>query len=171
MPHSTVRKTVLALGLISGLCRGQQREPDSATYAFFLQKVALLHSGEPFVLNGRDLEVTQPSIQQAIGLTDSEAEALHKLAFAFLAKIRALDETPKGFIFGARLRLMDSAVPERERARLRQQLDEIEDRHEEIIRSSVEELRAQLGEVRFQVVQSYIRSRNITDFFRPIARK
>src|SRR3954451_2383234 len=98
MLHCVARNVLIALGLTCGLCSAQQDQPDSATYAFFFEKVALLNSGAPFVLNGRDLGVTQPSVQQEMGLTDTEAELLRKIALAYIGKIRTLDETPKRLI-------------------------------------------------------------------------
>ena len=169
MLHCIARKTVVALGLMCGLCRGQQNVPDSATYAFFFGKVAQFKSGVTIFLNGQDTGLNQPSLQQAMGLTDGETEILHNLAVACAAKIRTLDETVQPFIFEARLRSIDSAEPER--VRLRQRLNDIENHRSQIVQACVNELRVEFGESRFEVMQLYVGSRKIADLFPPISTK
>ena len=169
MLNCIARKTVVALGLMCGLCRGQQNVPDSATYAFFFGKVAQLKSGATILPNGKDTGLIQPSVQQAMGLTGGETEILHDLAVACTAKIRTLDEAVQPFIFEARLRSIDSAEPER--ARIRQRLNNIENRRTQIVQACVDELRVEFGELRFEAMQLYLGSRKIADFFPPISKK
>ena len=84
MLRCVARNVLIALGLTCGLCSAQQNQPDSATYAFFFQKVALLNSGAPLVLNGRDLGVTQPSVVfSCVGGTVNHSNRLYIDAFKF----------------------------------------------------------------------------------------
>jgi len=173
MPYFIFRKTVFALGLICGLCRGEQSAPDSSTYAFFFEKVTQVRDDAVSVgiLNGRETEFIQPSIQQEIGLTSGEAEILRKIAVACVAKMRALNAAAQPSTFEARLRLLDTAEPIEEKVRVRQRLDDIENRRDQIVRSCLDELRSGLGEPRFEVVQSYVASVKDRAFFLLVQKK
>jgi len=161
------RKLVVALGLTCGLCLGQQDTPDSATYATFLAQVAHYKSGSAVLLNGQETRMIRPTLQESMSLTGGETEILGKLAIAYVTRIRMLDEAVQPLLFDARLRLIDTAEPEPSKVRLRQRLNEIENRRNQILRASIDELRTQLGELRFEVVHLYVASRKNADFFPP----
>lgn len=163
MQRRIARKTIIALGLMRGLCLGQESVPDSAAYASFFGQVAQVKGRAPVFLNGQEAGMIQPSVQYSRGLTDTEAELLHNLAVACAARIRGVDEAAYPLVFEIRLRLIDSAEPMR--ARLRQRLNEIENRHDQAIRTCVDELRGGFGEQRFEIVREYVGTRKKGNFF------
>jgi len=155
--------------LICGLCCGQQNVHDPATYASFFEQVARLKSGKAVLLNGQDTGQILPSVQQTIGLTDGETAILQKLAVACATKSRSFDEAARSGIFEVRLQLIGSDEPTQ--VRLRQVLKDIENRRYQIVLACVDDLRVKLGELRFDVVQAYISSRqNSKLFFPPISK-
>ena len=109
-----------------------------------------------------------PSVQQTIGLTDGETAILQTSAVACAAKIGSFDEVVRPLIFEARLQLIGS--DQKSQVRLKQVLKDIENRRYQIARASVDDLRVKLGELRFEVVQTYISSRKNSDFFPPISK-
>jgi hypothetical protein len=159
-------KTAIAC-LICGLCYGQQNAPPSETYASFFGQIARWKSGTPVLLNGHDTGIRLPSVQQTVGLTDEEVAILRPLAVACTAKIRSFDEGSRKAIFEANLEITDAGSMQ---ARARQALKDIEDRRHQIVRSCVDDLRVKLGDVRFEVVQTYIRSRQNLDFLPPVSK-
>lgn len=122
-----------------------------------------MKAGAPVLLNGQETGMIQPSVQDSIGLTDTESALLHNLAVACVAKIGATDEAARPLVFEIRLRLIGAAEPAQ--ARLRQRLNEIENRHDQAIRACVDELRVGFGEQRFEVVRRYIGTRKNGNFF------
>ena len=168
MQRCIARKTIIALGLMRGLCCGQESVSDSATYASFFGKVAQVKGGAPIFLNGQETEMIQPSVQDSMGLTDAEAEILNNLAVACVTRIGKMDEAARPLVFEIRLRLIGSSGPEQ--AQLRQRLKEIENRHEQAIRACVDELRAGFGEQRFEIVREYVGTRKNGNFFPPTTR-
>ena len=167
MQRCIARRIIIALclvcGLMCGLCCGQQSPPDSETYASFFEQLAQVKGGAPVLLNGQETGMIQPSVQDSMGLTDVEAQLLHNLAVACVARIRMVDEAARPLVFEIRLRLISSAEPAQ--ARLRQGLNEIANRHDQAIRACVDELRLGFGERRFEVVRNYVGSRKNGNFF------
>jgi len=165
MPHLIARTTALvALCLTNVLSQTQQHDADSPNYALFLRKVANLQAG-PILLNGQDTGIAQPSIQQAMGLTDREVEILRALAVAYIKKVDAIDEALSPIIFEARIRSIDLADPDA--SRIRQLLSDIDLHRGQLVQEFLDELRVQIGGPRFEVVQVYIRSRKDGNFFSP----
>jgi hypothetical protein len=165
MLRRIARTTILALGVVCGLCGDQQNVPDSITYASFFGQVAQVKSGATVLLNGQDNGLIQPSVRELMGLTFGEAEILRALAIRCNANIAAFDAAFRPLLLEVRLELMDSAE-----ARLRQRLNDIEHRRNQIVRACVDELRVEFGEARFEVIRRYIGSRKSPDFFPPISR-
>jgi hypothetical protein len=160
---------IVTVCIMCGLCCGQQNVPDPATYASFFEQVVRLKSGEPVLLNGQDTGLTLQSVQQTIGLTDDETAILQTLAVACATKSRSFDGAARSGTFELRLQLIGADEPTQ--VRLRQALKDIEERRYRIVRACVDDLRIQLGEQRFEVVQAYISSRkNSGIFFPPISK-
>jgi hypothetical protein len=104
MAHSLLGNVNLAIGLMCGLCFGQQHVPNSEVYATFFVQVANYKDGSTILLNGQDTGLVRPSLRESIGLTGEEFGILRRLATASTAKIRTLDEAVQPFIFESRLR-------------------------------------------------------------------
>src|SRR5258705_5277758 len=123
MQRCIARKAIIALGLMRGLCCGQESVPDPAAYPSFFGQVAQVKGGAPIFVKGQETGMIQPSVQDSMGLTDTEIEFLHNLAVACVARIGMVDEAARPLVFEIHLRLIESAEPVQER--LRQRLNEI----------------------------------------------
>jgi len=151
--------------LMCGLCCGQQNVHDPAIYASFFEQVARLKSGEPVLLNRQDTGLILPSVQQTISLTEGDTAILQNLAVACATESRSFDEAARSGTFELRLQLIGSDEPTQ--VRLRQALKDIEKRRYRIVRACVDDLRIQLSEQRFEVVQAYISLRKNSGIFFP----
>src|SRR4051812_12941140 len=91
--------------LICGLCCGQQNVPDPATYRSFFDQVAHLKSG-PVLLNGQDTGLVLPSVQQTVGLTDTETAILQTTAGSCATKNHVFEDATRPLILEVRLQLV-----------------------------------------------------------------
>src|SRR5687767_5755136 len=127
----------------------QQNAPDPAVYESFFRQVAQLRNATGQVLlNGQPSSLTQPPVQDAIGLTAQESQVLNALASDCEAKIRPLDNAARPLIFEARLHAASGGTPQW----LRQQLNSTDKQRNEIVLAHVRELKAAFGDQRFQML-------------------
>jgi len=149
------------------LSQTQQHDADSPNYALFLRKVVSLHVG-PILLNGQETGIANQSIQQTVGLTDREVKILKEVAVAYVKKVEVIDKALEPLIFEARLRSIDLADPNA--SRISQHLSDIDLHRSQLAQASLDELRVQLGDTRFDLVQEYIRSKKDSNFFSPVGK-
>jgi hypothetical protein len=148
----------MGLALVGALESSAQRPPDpTAPYESFFRRVAQLKNASgPVLLNGQSSTLTQPSAQDALGLTDEEAQILGGIAADCEAKVSAFDTAVRSVVFGFRLRLVESESP-----RATQQLKELERERSQIVLRHVQRLRSSFGDSRFKLLDEFVRSRGL----------
>ena len=147
---------------------GQNGSPiDSAVYLSFFRE-AVWHKAEHGVakMNGQPVDLVSPSIQDAMGITDSEAKALVDEGTACGNEVTALEESARSLVFESRLR---AANDEKISDALAEKLRQVDARRVAIIMGHVDSLKVSLGAARLSVIEDYIRSRQNEGVFFPAA--
>jgi hypothetical protein len=121
-------------------------------YESFFRTVAQVYR---FQADGHAEILTQPTLQEAIGLTDLEMEALHAVAFNCLATIRPLQETVPKLIFESRLRFVESGDSS---AWLRPRLTDLDNQISQTLSHHIQRLKVAFGDSRFQQLDAWVRS-------------
>ena len=121
-------------------------------YESFFRTVAQVHR---FQADGHADIFTQPTLQEAIGLTDLEMEVLRTVAFNCLATIRPLQEAVPKLILESRLRFVESGDSS---AWLRPHLTDMDNQISQILSHHIQRLRVALGNSRFQQLDAWVRS-------------
>jgi hypothetical protein len=124
--------------------------------AFFRQIAELKDPSTPIRLNGQLSTLKYRSLQQSIGLTDSEAHILRAAAVDCEAAIRSFESRSAAVVLEARLEAIASEQPTENRAERVKELDRSRD---QIVSRHIEELRRAFGELRFRAVERYVSSR------------
>jgi hypothetical protein len=145
-----------------------QNPPDPGVYLSFFRQVARLErvSG-PVLVNGQPSDLRQPTVQETLGLTETEAQILSALAADCELKSRPLDSAARLSTFEARLLAIASeggasTSGTQQRKNLDRQLDEMVGEH-------IQQLKAELGDSRFEAMDGYIRSKRTgASFFPPV---
>lgn len=153
----------------------RQNAPDPAVYESFFAQVARLtqsiNVSGTTLLNGQPSAAivdgaviwtpiwTQPTAREAIGLTDRESRALNEVATDYQASLRY-------FVFETRLeRIRTEGAP----ARLMQQMKDLESQRTQMVLNHIQQLKAAFGDARFEMLDSWVRSRKeAPSFFPPV---
>jgi hypothetical protein len=178
-----VIRSAIAFAMIGGCSRGFCQsgvEPPSPIHAqteryeaFFRQVAELrnvsgpvtLINGKPVESNGRLVEITLPKAQEAIGLTDQEANVLNAIASDCEASIREYDVSVRPLVFETRLQALASEdAPSAAAAQLLMDLD---NQRNQIVLDHVRRVKAAFGDLRFLVLDEWVRSRKQANFFPP----
>ena len=171
---ASVYRLATVFGLIGcfyhGVCQDNvldsppRNSSDPTSFERFFQQVTHLKNvSGPVLLNGQPSQLTQPTPQNAIGLTDEESQVLNAIASDCEAKIRSLDASVRSSIFEARLQRIESEdVPLAVR-----QLKNYRDERAQIVLTHIQQLRVTLGDSRFKMLDTYVRS-NVNSFFPPV---
>jgi hypothetical protein len=162
---------VLLVGFPCGLC-GQTpavdaRPTDPATYEAFFRQVLNLKSAEntkAHGLNGEPVAFTVPKLQDVIGLTDREVGLLQAAAADCLQAGQSFEQ-PSAKVFEARLQEIESG---RVSGALGQELKELDGQHNRWILDRVQQLKLAFGDLRFQVLDAYVRSGKGQKELRPV---
>jgi hypothetical protein len=146
----------------------QEPSLDASAWSRFFSEAAVLRTPtESVYLNGQITRLRHPTLQEAIGLTDKEAEYLKNVAFICETNLRTVERSARAAILTARLYSLDDQIGERDALA---QLAELSRRRNEVIRSSVEILKVELGSIRFHVLERFISDRlSQPNFFPPHA--
>jgi hypothetical protein len=141
--------------------------PDPAVYRSFFREVAWLKQApDPVLLNGHASDLRRPTIQEALGLTESEAQILNALAADCELKSRPLDDAVRLSTFEARLSSIES---EGAPTAIQQQRKNLERRLDEIVQDHIQQLKVEFGDSRFEALDAYVRSRRTgASFFPPL---
>ncbi|HWB83974.1 MAG TPA: hypothetical protein VG675_07530 [Bryobacteraceae bacterium] len=158
-------------GCAPGFCQlastdsSQPKPSDPAVFeSFFHQVEELQHQSGPLLLNGRPSNLRRPTVQVATGLTDEEARILDAIASDCQTKLTSFDVSVRPFVFEARLQLMEpESAPE-----ATQKLKDVESERGQIVLRHVQQLKAAFGDSRFQIVDTYVRSRKSGNDFFPL---
>jgi hypothetical protein len=158
----------LAVGQSAPANRAGASRADTAVYTSFFREVALLKdvSGSGS-LNGQPTSLTRPKVKDAIGLTEAESQILIAVAADCEVRVRQFDNMSQPLIFDARLRILageDAASI----SHAVQQLNDLAEKHDEIVLDHVERLRTALGESPFATLDSWVRSRKQAESFFPL---
>lgn len=169
-----VMRAGLAFLLLGSVCRilcQTESSIDSAVYLSFFREAAHEGAGshpalknDVSTLNGEPTDLIQPSIQEAMGITDREAQALIDEASVCEGEIDALEANARALVFESRLRAANDDQPS---DALAQQMRELEVRRVRIVMSHVERLKGAMDAGRFKAVEDYIRSRRNSGSFFP----
>ncbi len=164
---------IVVMGLFSPvLCQlsdtteTRQVAPDPAVYASFFRQASESADASGFVILG----FSKPGlsnggpVQEALGLTDEQTKALNAVAADCTAELQSFDRSAGPSIFEFRLELMGSKPV----SRASQKLKELESERTQIVLDHVRELKAALGELQFQAVDSYLRSKKNGGLFLPL---
>jgi hypothetical protein len=167
---------------------GSDTPPDPAVYkSFFAQVVRLTQSivvtkPPPLLINGQSSApivdgagtvvwtpaLAQPTAREAIGLTDQETLALNEVASDCQAKLDALKPATEHLVFEGRLeRIRTEGTP----AWLMQQLKDIERQRTQTVVEHIQRLKAAFGDARFEMLDSWVRSRKDAASFFPLVRQ
>src|SRR5215467_9845213 len=132
----------------TGLSQAPQRSlPDPAVYLSFFREVAQLKQmSGPVLLNGQASGLRRPTIQEALGLTEEEAQTLNALAADCELKSRRFDDGIRLSTFEARLLAIAS---EGASERLTQQRKNLESQRDEMVQDHIKQLKAEFGDSRF----------------------
>ena len=159
---SRVGSSFLFLGsVVSCFCQTpatDPRSPDAAIYEAFFREVAQLKSlsGDTVsatMAGGRVIQLTVPKLQNVIGLTDSEVDALTAAAVDSVRQIGLLDNAARPLILDVRLQQLESGKLSASTA---QRLSAFESNRRQIVLTHVQEIRAAFGESRFPVLDEYV---------------
>jgi hypothetical protein len=143
----------------------QQPPPAPATYLAFLRQVLWLKQ-QPVLLNGQPTALIYLTIQEYIGLNDPETQILNEVAADCEAKIRPIDESVRSATFEARLHSIQS---EGSSEWLAQRLSGLNNQLDRIVRDQVQQLKHDLGDSRFEILDKYVRSKkDEKSFFPPV---
>jgi hypothetical protein len=123
-----------------------------------------LLDGKPIEPNGRLVEITRTTAQEAIGLTDQESQVLNAVASACEASIREFDISVRPLIFEARLQVLASENSP-SAAHLLTYLDNERD---QIVLDHIRRVKAAFGDSRFMVLDEWVHSRKQANFFPPV---
>ena len=152
-----------------GIC---QSGPDAALYESFFRQVAEaadrtgpvpVRVSPATVLNGAPTTLRQPTAQETLSLTDQEARALNTVAADCETKIRSYDHAVGPSLLAARIELLGS-----QSAAAAQVLKDLTSARNAVVLAHVSELKAALGDSRFQTVDSYVRSKKNGESFLPL---
>jgi len=141
--------------------------PDPAVYRSFFREVAWLKQApDPVLLNGQASGLRRPTIQETLGLTESEAQILNALAADCELKSRPLDDAVRVSTLEARLSSIES---EGAPTAIGKQRKNLERRLDEIVQNHIQQLKVEFGDSRFEALDSYVRSRRAgSSFFPPV---
>jgi hypothetical protein len=145
----------------------QQNLPDPAVYlSFFREVVWLKQKPDPVLLNGQASVLRWPTIQEALSLTEEEAQILNALAADCELKSRKFDDGTRRSTLDARLLAIASEGASEKPSQQRKNLDIQRD---EMVQDHIQQLKAEFGDSRFEALDAYIRSRRAgSRFFPPL---
>ena len=137
----------------------RQEPSDYSIYDAFFQKVALQKdapNGQPSLLNGQPTDLHFLSIQEAVGLTDREMQALNGIATDCQAGIGALYRHNPHVVFDA---LMESIESGKDTSADMQQLSkDQENQRERMVLDHMQQVGAAFGDARFQELNARLRA-------------
>jgi hypothetical protein len=145
-----------------------QNTPDPATYSSFFRQVAQKTTSYSTLLNRQVEGPSQSTVRNAIGLTEQESQVLNAIASDCNAKVDSFDAAMDRMVFDGRLRLIDSETSPADAARARRQLKVMDGQRRQIALAHIQQLRAAFGELRFDVLDAWVRSRQQADSFFPL---
>jgi hypothetical protein len=135
-----------------------------SAYARFFSEVAALRAPtEPVYLNGQLSRLRYPALQESVGFSDSEAEYVQNAAVACERDLRTIERSGRAVTLTARLDSVDSQTAEKAT-----QFGALLLRRNEVIRSAVEDLKAQVGSTRFSVLERFLTNRLSKPRFLPL---
>jgi hypothetical protein len=152
----------------TGLSQPPQRNlPDPAVYLSFFREVAWLKQApDPVLVNGQTSILRRPTIQEALGLTEEEAQMLNALAADCELKSRKFDDGIRRSTLEARLLAIASEGASERRPQQRKNLDSQRD---EMVQDHIQKLKAEFGDSRFEALDAFIRSKKTgSSFFPPL---
>ena len=141
----------------------QQAIASADVYEAFLSAVAALNrtaARAPLDGGGN----SQPTPKDAIGLSDQEARTLNELALECDSEHQSLNDAVRRLTWEARMHAIGSgSVP----AELSRQLRDLDNQRRLMVLDHLKKLQAAFGEVRFQTLDAFVRSREKTGSFFP----
>lgn len=147
-------KIAILLFLAGGAC-AQDLPTTTPLESFFRTVVQRGHITEVPPAN----TFAPPTIQAALGFTDSEMQSLNAIASAFINRASDLRAPTGKMIFQARL---DFAETGKESETVRQQFKQMEAELAEALAKAVSQLRTALGDERYQKFDSWLRAGGAT---------
>ena len=146
----------------------QQSLPDPAVYLSFFRQVAQLKQvSGPVLVNGQVSGLRRPTIQEALGLTEEEAQTLNALAADCEMKSRRFDDAVHRSTLEARLLAIASEGASEKPTQQRKNLDS---QYDEMVQDHIKQLKAEFGDSRFESLDAFIRSKKTgSSFFPPLA--
>jgi hypothetical protein len=163
-----VRFRVIIAGLFAALALAAQAvdpAPGPDVYRVFFQE-ALANKDSttgtvPVVVNGQATELTSISIQDAIGITDREAQSVVEASTGCEAEITSLENAARAMVFESRLRAANEEKP----GDVEDRLKALDVKRLEIIMEHVQRMKVSLGVERFMRVDDFIRAHATGSFF------
>jgi hypothetical protein len=136
----------------------RQEPSDYSIYDAFFQKVALQKdapNGQPSLLNGQPTDLHFLSIQEAVGLTDREMQALNGIATDCQDRIGSIPRHTN-FVFDALLESIESGKDTS--ADMQQLSKDQENQRERMVLDHMHQVRAAFGDARFQELNARLRA-------------
>ena len=145
------------------LLSGQPVPIDSAVYMSFLREVSARADSPPQILKNDSVDLTPVSVQDALGITGDELQWIVSAEKGCEDELNSQAKEIQALVFESRVRAADEKAPsETLAARLR----DLEAERGRIILRYVEGLKSSMGQIRFRILEDYIRSReNAGSFF------
>jgi len=139
---------------------------DSAVYLSFFQEAAHQTSESHPVLKVDDQskDLVQPSIQDAMGITEREGKSVLEKATGCEGEIASLESSARALVFESRLLAANEEKPTGD---LATRLKDLDAKRVQIALDYVQRLRVSLGAERFKVIEGYIRLRDGAGSFFP----
>ena len=166
MGGHAIRTTFWLTWCVCPALMSQQSLSDPVFYlSFFGEVVWLKQAPGPVLLNGQASILRWPTIQEALGLTEEEAQILNALAADRELKSRRFDDGIRLSTFEARLLAIASEGASEKPSQQRKNLDTQRD---EMVQHHIQELKAEFGDSRFAALDAFIRSKKTPRFFPPL---
>ena len=132
--------------LSSGLC--QTSRPDPAAYLQFFRDVSSNLTADD------SRRATAPKIQDVIGLTDAEVEALSANAEDCLSSLDAFKGRAAALTLESRIEFVQFG---KHSEAITQKLKELDEQRNEVVRNHVQQLKTALADADFGKVDAYVR--------------
>ncbi len=97
-----------------------------------------------------------PTVQSALALTDSEAQALNTIAAGFVHRASAVPFPSLDMVFQSRLDYVESG---KESEALKQYLERMNAERDAALANAMQQLRSAFGEARYQQFDAWLRSK------------